>query len=94
MRIRKDYRLRQVDEDYVVVPVGKAAKEFTGMIRLNSTAALLWEFLQDGATEAELVANLIEEFDGEEGFTPELAKADVAAFIAELSAHNLLLDEA
>ena len=53
MRIKKDYRLRAVDEEYVVVPVGKAAKEFTGMIRLNSTAALLWELLSDGATEEE-----------------------------------------
>ncbi len=90
MRIKKDYRLRAVDEDYVVVPVGKAAKEFTGMIRLNSTAALLWELLSDGATEEELVADLIEEFDGEEGFTPDLARADVKAFVENLRAHNLL----
>ncbi len=90
MRIKKDYRLRAVEEDYVVVPVGKAAKEFTGMIRLNSTAALLWELLSDGATEEELLADLVEEFDGEEGFTQELAKADVKAFLESLRAHNLI----
>ncbi len=95
MHIKKEFRLRQVDEEYVVVPVGQAAQKFTGMIRLNSTAALLWETLQDGnATEASLVECLIEEFEGEEGFTPELAKADVRAFLENLRANHLLEEDA
>ncbi len=94
MHIKKEYRLRQVEEEYVVVPVGAAAKQFTGMIRLNSTAALLWAILQDGdATEESLLECLMEEFDGEEGFTADLAKKDVCAFLENLRAHNLLEED-
>ncbi len=91
--IKDGYMLREVAQEYVVVPVGAAAKQFTGMIRLNSTAALLWELLRDGATEDSLVADLCEEFAGEEGFTPELARTDVQAFLAQLKAQELLTEK-
>ena len=91
--IKDGYMLREVAEECVVVPVGAAAKQFTGMIRLNSTAALLWELLRDGATEDSLVADLCEEFAGEEGFSSELARRDVQAFIAQLHEQNLLVEK-
>ena len=91
--IKDGYMLREVAEEYVVVPVGAAAKQFTGMIRLNSTAALLWELLRDGATEDSLVGDLCEEFAGEEGFSAELARRDVQVFVAQLREQDLLLEK-
>ncbi len=93
IRIKKGYMLREVAEEYIVVPVGEAAKDFVGMIRLNSTAALLWELLKDGATEESLVEDLCEEFEGEEGFSRELAQKDVAAFLATLRQHQFVLED-
>lgn len=93
-RIKKGYMLREVSEEYVVVPVGAAAKEFVGMIRLNSTAAFLWELIADGATEESLLEALCEEFEGEEGFTEELGKRDVTAFLQTLKEHNLVVEDA
>ena len=91
--IKKGYMLREVSEEYVVVPVGAAAKDFVGMIRLNSTAAFLWQLIADGATEESLVADLCEEFEGEEGFSQELARRDVAAFLKTLQENGLVTEE-
>lgn len=64
MKIREGYILRQLAEEYMVVAVGKAAKDFNGMIRLNETGAFIWKKLETGCTEEELVRNILERYDG------------------------------
>lgn len=49
MKIKPDFLLRKVAENYVVVPVGTAMVDFNGMINLNETGAFLWEKLEHGA---------------------------------------------
>jgi hypothetical protein len=52
----------------------------------NPSATALWTQLVEGATEAELAATLCESF----GVSREVAEADVAAFVKELSSRGLL----
>ena len=86
MKIKPDFLLRKVAENYVVVPVGTAMVDFNGMINLNETGAFLWEKLEHGASEEELLSEMLEAYDVDE----QTAKAGVQNFIRELKEAGLL----
>jgi hypothetical protein len=52
----------------------------------NPSAAELWRRIRDGATEADLADALRERY----GISRDVAKADVTAFVEELSSRGLL----
>ncbi len=64
--------------------------ESNGAVALNKTGVYLWSRLKDGATEAELIAGLLEKYDG---VTEEKAAADVKAFLEELRSRSLLSED-
>ena len=64
--------------------------ESNGAVALNKTGVYLWSRLKDGATEAELIAGLLEKY---EGVTEEKATADVKAFLEELRSRSLLSED-
>ena len=51
MKIEKDFILREIAGDYVIVPTGKTALEFNGLITVNELGAFIWEKLQQETTE-------------------------------------------
>jgi hypothetical protein len=52
----------------------------------NASAAILWRALADGTTETNLEVLLVSTY----GISAEAARADVAAFLADLGARGLL----
>ena len=64
--------------------------ESNAAISLNKTGVYLWNRLKEGATEAEMTADLLARYDG---VTEEKAAADVAAFLEELRSRSLLSEE-
>ena len=61
--------------------------ESNAAVALNKTGVYLWNRLKNGATEAEMIADLLETYDG---VTEEKASADVKAFLEELRSRSLL----
>jgi len=86
IKIKDGFILREVLGKAIVVATGKRAKEFNGMINLNSSSAFLWRLLEKGTTEEELIKKLLEEYDVSE----EVAKADTKAFIEKLREAKLI----
>ena len=86
MKIKEGYLMREVAGNHVVVPTGKAALDFNGMLNLNGTGAFLWKQLADGQNEQELLFALLEEYDIDE----VTAKADISDFLAKLKAADLV----
>lgn len=86
MRLKDGFLLRKVAGEYVVVPTGDAMVDFKAMISLNETGAFLWEALREDKSEAQLVDELLKEYDVDE----KTASEDVAEFIALLNEKNLL----
>lgn len=82
MKIKKGFIIRKLGTEHMVVAIGQASKEFSGMIKLNDTSALLWNALVDEATEDELVALIVNTY---EDVTEEEAKADVKEFLDTIS---------
>lgn len=86
MKIHKQFILRQIAGDYVIIPTGKTTLEFNGLITVNEQGAFLWEKLGQETTEAELVAALLETYEVDE----PTARADVAEFLAILRQCGML----
>ena len=87
MKIKEGFILREIAGSYIVVAVGDAVKSFNGVISLNQTGAFLWKALRDGGDENTLLKALLDEYDVEK----ELAKRDIALFLAKLKSANLLI---
>lgn len=81
LRAKKDFLLRKLGTEYMVVAIGEASKRFNGMIRMNETGAFYWKELEKGTTEDELVSKTLERFAGLE---EETARRDVKAFLKSI----------
>ena len=81
MKIKSGFLLRTIAGSSIVVPVGNRSLDFNGMITLNGTAAFLWKRLEQGATEEELAAAILENY---EDVDEAEAKKSVADFLEKL----------
>ncbi|MGN0489726.1 MAG: PqqD family protein [Ruminococcus sp.] len=86
MKIKDNFILRKISDAFVVVPIGDAVVDFSGLINLNETGAFLFEKLQDGAEEKDLVNALLKEYNVDEN----TAKEDVKKFIDKLKDADLV----
>lgn len=86
MKIKEGFMLRNVAGNYVVVAVGEASKNFSGVITLNGSGAFLWEQLTKEVTEEQLLQALLNEYEVSE----EVAKKDVQLFVSKLKEANII----
>lgn len=83
IRLRSDaLSWLEIDGEIVALDQGHSM-----YVSVNRTGAVLWPALQAGATRAELVALLVEEF----GIDASIAGDDIDAFVATLAGRDLLL---
>ena len=47
MRITKEFVLREIAGDYIIIPTGKTVFDFNGLITLNEVGVSLWKMLQN-----------------------------------------------
>lgn len=84
---RKDgFILQTVGADTFAVAVTPAAARLGSMIKLNPTAAYLFELLEQEHTEEECVAAILTRY----GIPREVAERDVHLFLTKLSEAGLL----
>lgn len=86
MKIKKDFIIRKIAGETVVVPTGEEAARLNGMITLNETGAFIWEFLQEEHTKEHLLAAMLEEFEVDEAS----ARADIEGFTGVLLKNGML----
>lgn len=86
MKIEKEFILREIAGDYVIVPTGKTALEFNGLITVNELGAFIWGKLQQETSEEELVDSVLEEYEASE----ETVRNDVKEFLEKLTECNIL----
>ena len=77
MKVKKGYVLREVADQFVVVPTGEEALNLKGMLTLNKSGKMLWEMLLNETTEENLVQALLSKYQVSE----ETALTDVREFI-------------
>ena len=88
MRIKKDFVLREVCGENVIMCEGLKAIDFRKILALNKSAAWIWKEAQaQGDFTAEsLIARACEEFDT----TPQEAEAFVTEFLEQLDKEGMI----
>ena len=60
MKIKKGFVIQQVGGQWVAVATGSAAVEFSGIVKLNDTAAIAWKGVEEGLSREQIVARVVE----------------------------------
>lgn len=58
----KNYVLREIAGEAVLVTIGDGVADLCGIVKLNESAKVLWNKLQQGASKVEMENALIEKF--------------------------------
>ena len=80
MKIKRDFILREIAGDILLVPAGKTALDLNGMLTLNEVGAEIWKMLPEVEFEEEIVQRLLQEYDAE----PAQVREDVSEFMSQL----------
>jgi hypothetical protein len=86
MKITKEYALRIIAGNFIVVPNGGKTVSFDSMITMNETGGFLWQQLEEDRTEEELTQALLREYDIDD----ETAAEDVENFIVKLKNKGII----
>lgn len=90
MRISKDFIVREIAGDYIIVPTGRESLKFQGLITVNETGVFLWKCLQESSMTVEtLTEALCESFETDE----KTAGEDVKEFLHYIEQRGILLHE-
>lgn len=82
----KGFTLRRVMGQAIVVATGEASQQFRGMIKLNQTAADIWDWLDKGLSESEMADQLAKKYE----IPVEKAAADVEKLIDQMRTSGIL----
>ena len=80
MKIVKEFILRDIAGEYVLVPTGETTQEFNGFITITDTAKFIWENIEKVDSFKELVDLILEEYEVDE----ETAVRDTAGMVNDL----------
>ena len=86
MKVRYEFVARSIAGEHFLVPLGEAARQFSGMFALNEVGAFLWERIPAAADEEELVDRVLQEYDVD----TTTAQKDVREFLDGLRSMGIL----
>ena len=81
MRIKSNYILQKIVDEFLLVPVGEEAERVRGVVRLNEEGAFLWTCISEGIEESGLEEKLINKYK----INKSVAHNDVTQFITQLT---------
>lgn len=86
MKVDKEFVLREIGGDYIIIPTGNTVLTFNGLITVNEVGVFIWKMLQKDVTFDELVQGILREYDVEES----VAREDIREFLDKLIAGGIL----
>ncbi len=86
MKIKKDFVMREIDGEYLLIPANATALEFNGIITVNEVGAFIWKQLSSCETKEDIVKAILQEYDVDE----ETARTDLEEFLDVFQKANLI----
>lgn len=86
MKVEKEFVLREIAGEFVIIPTGKTVLSFNGLITVNEVGAFLWNLLQQDVTMEELVKHVLDEYDVNE----DVAREDIQEYLDTLARGGIL----
>lgn len=88
MQRSKDYLMRTIAGETILIPSGAAAQKFNGLVTVNSLGSFLWDLLETPTDLDALVAKVTDEYEVD----ADTARADAEEFLEELRKIGALED--
>ena len=86
MKIKDGFVLRNVVDEYIVMPTGENIAKFDGAVVLNEVSAFVFEQLKRPVSKEDVLAALLNEFEVDEA----TAKADLDVLLEQFVQMGLL----
>ena len=80
MKFKKDFILRDIMGETILVPINESITVFNGLITINELGKFIWENLESSKDEEDLLHKILEEYEVEE----KEAKEDLDEFLDKL----------
>ena len=87
MKIKEQFKVREMAGEHVVLMQGKLGSDLTRIISLNESALYLWRAVEGKEFDVDMVGNLLAEHYG---INDEIASRDAARWIDRLDECGLL----
>ena len=88
MRAVKDFIMREIAGETILIPSGAAAQKFNGLVTVNALGAFIWDVLQAPTDLEALVTRITDEYDVD----ADTARRDAEEFLSELRRIGALED--
>ena len=89
MRVSNDFILRQIADEYMLVPIGQAATRFNGLISMNEIGHFIFQALAEETTEDQVADKIIAEYD----IDRETALQNLRDFLHQLRDLGALIED-
>ena len=66
MKFKKEFMLREIVGETILIPMGDSNNHFNGIITINELGKFIWENLESSKDEEELLHKILEEYEVEE----------------------------
>ena len=86
MLIKKEFVLREIAGDFVLVPVGKTGNEFKGLFPISETGAFIWNLLPEADSDEFIIEKFLSEYEVDR----ETVSADVNEFLSALRKYEII----
>lgn len=80
MKFKKEFMIREIVGETILIPVGESNNHFNGIITINELGKFIWENLESSENEEDLLHKILEEYEVEEN----VAKEDLDEFLDKL----------
>lgn len=89
MKIKDGFILRNIADEWVVVPIGERALRMQGALILNDVASFLWKQLSSSVSYEAVLDALLSQYD----IDPITAQEDLNAFLQKIREIDALDEE-
>lgn len=87
MKKIKEFILREIADEYILIPTGSTTEEFNGMINLSETAAFIWNHIEEANTFEELIDMILSTYD----IDRQTATQDAYEFINHMLINQMII---
>lgn len=86
MKLKKEFILREIAGEYILVPTGETTLNFNGLITVNELGAFIWNNIEKVNSEENILKLILDEYEVEEN----IAREDLNEFLNKLKAAEII----
>ena len=86
MKLKKNFILREIMGDVVLVPINQSTSQFNGLITVNELGKFIWENLEKVQDENDLLQLILDEYEVDR----DVAKKDLDEFLQVLKDMDII----